>query len=69
MLVYVSFAGGINAATADEAQPAFGVLGLHLLWPMYAIIAFVRVMALPYLDIKISAHAALAAPPAPRQAP
>ena len=55
MLAYVSFAGGAYAATADEAQPAFGSLGLHLPWQVYAIIAFVLVMALAYLDIKISA--------------
>ena len=30
MLVYVSFAGGIFAATAGIAQSAFGVVGLHL---------------------------------------
>ena len=55
MLVYTSFAGGIDAATADEAQPAFGAVGLHLPWQVYAIIAFALVMALAYLDIKISA--------------
>jgi amino acid transporter len=55
MLVYVSFAGGVYIGTADEAQPAFGAMGLHLTWQVYAIIAFVLVMALAYLDIKISA--------------
>jgi len=55
MLVYVSFAGGIFAATAGIAQSAFGAVGLHLPWQVYAIIAFVLVMALAYLDIKISA--------------
>jgi amino acid transporter len=60
MLVYVSFAGGVYAVTADEAQPAFGAVGLHLSWPVYAIIAFVLVMALAYLDIKISAGVILA---------
>ena len=60
MLVYASFAGGIYAATADTAQPAFGAVGLHLPWPVYAIIAFVLVMALAYLDIKISAAVILA---------
>ncbi len=60
MLVYVSFAGGIDAATADEARPAFGAVGLHLPWQVYAIIAFVLVMALAYLDIKISATVILA---------
>jgi amino acid transporter len=60
MLAYASFAGGTYTATADEAQPAFGSLGLHLAWPVYAIIAFVLVMALAYLDIKISATVILA---------
>jgi len=60
MLVYASFAGGLYAVTADEAQPAFGTVGLHLSWQAYAIIAFVLVMALAYLDIKISATVILA---------
>jgi amino acid transporter len=54
LLVYVNFAGGVYASTADEAQPAFGVIGLHLPWQAYAIVAFVLVSALAYLDIKIS---------------
>src|SRR5262245_43029397 len=45
LLVYASFAGGIYAGTADEAQPAFGAIGLHLPWQAYEIVAFVRVMA------------------------
>lgn len=60
MLVYVSFAGGIYTATAAVAQPALGTAGLHLAWQVYAIIAFVLVMALAYLDIKISATVILA---------
>jgi len=60
MLAYVSFAGGTYAVTADEAQPAFGATGLHLAWQVYAIIAFVLVLALAYLDIKISATVILA---------
>jgi amino acid transporter len=60
MLVYASAAGSVYAVTADEAQPAFGALGLHLPWQVYAIIAFVLVMALAYLDIKISATVILA---------
>ena len=60
LLVYVSFVGGTCTSTADEAQPAFGTLGLHLAWQVYAIIAFVLVMALAYLDIKISATVILA---------
>jgi len=55
MLVYVNFAGAIYAGTADEAQSALAAAGVHLPWQVYAIIAFVAVMALAYLDIKISA--------------
>src|SRR6516164_10015705 len=60
MLVYVSFAGGLCAVTAAEAGPALGTVGLHLSWQVYAIIAFVLVMALAYLDIKVSATVILA---------
>jgi Amino acid permease len=60
MLVYVSFAGAIDAGAADEAQSALGAVGLHLPWQVYALIAFVVVMALAYLDIKISAAVILA---------
>jgi amino acid transporter len=60
MLVYVSFTGALYATTADAAQPAFGAVGLHLPWQAYAIIAVVLVMALAYLDIKISAAVILA---------
>ena len=60
MFVYVGFAGTAYTTTADEAQPALGRVGLHLAWPVYAIIAFVLVMALAYLDIKISATVILA---------
>ena len=60
MLVYASFAGGVYTVTADEAQPAFNAVGLHLSWPVYAVIAFVLVMAFAYLDIKISATVILA---------
>jgi amino acid transporter len=59
-LVYVGFAGAACTVTADEARPAFGTLGLHLAWQVYAVIAFVLVMALAYLDIKISATVILA---------
>ncbi len=55
MLVYVNFAGGLCITTADEAQPAFGAVDLHLSWQVYAIIAFALVMALAYCDVKISA--------------
>ncbi|HEY7324337.1 MAG TPA: APC family permease [Streptosporangiaceae bacterium] len=60
MLVYVSFAGGLCAVTAAEAGPAFETVGLHLSWQVYAIVAIVLVMALAYLDVKISATVILA---------
>ena len=60
MFAYVSFAGAVCTVTADEARPAFGAVGLHLAWQVYAVIAFVLVMALAYLDIKISATVILA---------
>ena len=52
--VYIDFAGGVYASTADEAQPAFGAFGLHLPWQLYAVVAFLAVSALAYLDIKVS---------------
>jgi amino acid transporter/roadblock/LC7 domain-containing protein len=55
MFVYVSFTGACYALVADEARPAFGAVGLHLAWPVYAIIAFVLVLTLACLDIKFSA--------------
>ena len=55
LLVYASFAGATYAIAADEAQAAFGGIGLHLAWQVYAIITFALVMALAYLDITISA--------------
>ena len=60
MLVYASFAGGTYVVTAAIAQPAFVAAGLHLSWQVYAIIAFVLVLALAFLDIKVSATVILA---------
>jgi len=54
-LVYVNFAGGVYASTADEAQPAFASLGIHWPWPVYALIVFALVTILAFLDVKISA--------------
>jgi amino acid transporter len=54
-LVYVNFAGGVYASTADEAQLAFGSIGLHWSWPVYAVIAAALVTILALLDVKISA--------------
>lgn len=54
MLVYINFAGGVYASFADEAQPAFAAIGLHLPWQVYAFAAFVLVVIFAYLDIKTS---------------
>ena len=54
-LVYVNFASGVYASTADEAQPAFASLGVHWPWPAYAIIVFVLVTLLAFLDVRVSA--------------
>lgn len=54
MFVYINFAGGVYASFADEAQPAFAAIGLHLPWQIYALVAFILVVILAYLDIKIS---------------
>ncbi|MCF8566613.1 APC family permease [Alicyclobacillus tolerans] len=54
MLVYINFAGGVYASVADEAQPAFAAIGIHLPWQIYAFVAFVLVVLFAYLDIKTS---------------
>ncbi len=54
MMVYVNFAGGVFASIADEAQPAFASIGVHLPWQVYAIIAFVLVTWIALRDIRIS---------------
>lgn len=59
MLVYVNFAGGVYASVADEAQPAFAAVGLHLPWQVYALAAFALVAMLAYLDIRISSSVIL----------
>ena len=53
-LVYVNFAGGVYASTADEAQPALASIGINWPWPVYAVIIFALVTILAFLDIKIS---------------
>jgi len=55
LLVYVNFAGGVYASTADEARPAFASLGIHWPWPAYALVVAALVIALALVDVKISA--------------
>ncbi len=60
LLVYVNFAGGVYASTADEAQPAFAALGIHWPWPVYALLVAALVVGLALVDVKISATVILA---------
>jgi amino acid transporter len=54
ILVYVNFAGGVYASTADEAQVALVSIGVHSPWPVLAIIVAGLVTVLALLDVKIS---------------
>jgi amino acid transporter len=44
LLVYVSFAGGVYASTADIAQTLFASFGVHLWWVWYALAGFALTM-------------------------
>ena len=55
ILVYINFAGGVYASTADEAQVAFATLGVHSPWPVYAVVIAAFVTVLAFLDIRITA--------------
>jgi amino acid transporter len=54
LLVYVSFAGGVYASTADIAQALFASLGVHLWWVWFALAGFVLTMVLAYRSIRLS---------------
>lgn len=60
LLVYVDFAGGVYASTADEAQSAFAALGVHLPWQVLGVCAFALVTLFAYLDIRASSAIILA---------
>jgi amino acid transporter len=55
LLVYVSFAGGVYASTADIAQSLFASFGIHAWWVWFALGGFVLTMAFAYLSIGVSA--------------
>lgn len=55
LLVYVDFAGGVYASTADEAQPVLASIGVHGPWPAYAFAVAALVAALALLDVRVSA--------------
>ena len=54
LLVYVSFAGGVYASTADIAQSLFASLGIHGWWVWFALAGFVLTMIFAYLSIGFS---------------
>lgn len=54
LLVYVSFAGGVYASTADIAQALFASLGLHAWWVWFALAGFAVTMIFAYLSIGFS---------------
>jgi amino acid transporter len=54
LLVYVSFAGGVYASTADIAQTLFGSFGVHLDWVWFAVAGFVLTILFAYRSIRLS---------------
>jgi amino acid transporter len=54
LLVYVSFASGVFAASADIAQTFFASLGLHGSWVWYALAGAGLAIVLAYLSIGLS---------------
>jgi amino acid transporter len=60
LLVYVSFAGGVYASTADIAQSLFASFGVHGWWVWFALAGFVPTMILAYVSIGFSSVVILA---------
>ena len=54
LLVYLSFASGVFAASADIAQTFFASLGLHAGWVWFAIVGAALAIVLAYLSIGLS---------------
>ena len=54
LLVYVSFAGGVYASTADIAQSLLAGWGMHVWWVWLALGGFALTMAFAYLSIGLS---------------
>lgn len=54
LLVDISFAAGVYAATADIAQALFASFGLHLGWVWFALAGFVITMLFAYRSIRLS---------------
>jgi amino acid transporter len=60
LLVYVSFAGGVYASTADIAQSLFASFGVHAWWVWFALAGFTLTMILAYFSIGFSSVVILA---------
>lgn len=54
LLVYLSFAAGVYASTADIAQSLFAAWGIHLWWVWFALAGFALTMIFAYLSIGLS---------------
>lgn len=54
LLVYISFAGGVYASTADIAQTLVASFGVNLGWVWFAVAGFVLTMVFAYRSIGLS---------------
>jgi amino acid transporter len=54
LLVYVSFAAGVYASTADIVQTLFGSWGVHFGWVWFALVGFAVTMLFAYRSIRLS---------------
>jgi amino acid transporter len=54
LLVYISFAGGVYASTADIAQTLFSSRGVHIGWLWFAVAGFALTMVFAYRSIRLS---------------
>ena len=54
LAVYVSFAGGVYASTADIAQTLLGSVGVHVWWVWLALAGFAVTMVFAHLSISVS---------------
>jgi amino acid transporter len=54
LLVYISFAGGVYASTADIAQTLLASFNIHVSWLVLAVAGFVVTMVFAYRSIRLS---------------
>jgi amino acid transporter len=60
LLVYVSFAGGVYASTADIAGALLGSFGIHVWWVWPAVVGWALTMVFAYLSFGLSSIVILA---------